>query len=220
MELKWEDEYDSLYEEQWEDQIGVLPTAKVAADIFDKNDCKIIMDLGCGKGRHTVYFAQQEFNVFATDISETAIAETKARIKELEFKNVQFRQHDMREIPFDDNYFDGVLCVWTTGVGTLEDCRRHINEIHRVLKTNGIVIIDYVSTSDKQCGIGDEIEKNTYINNIKGEEDIPYHYSTKEELEELYSSFSGFFIKPVDYNFFDRNGGKYTIEAFVVIAVK
>ncbi|WP_297426275.1 class I SAM-dependent methyltransferase [Clostridium sp.] len=220
MELKWEDEYDWLYKEQWEDQIGVLPTAKVAADIFDKNDCKIIMDLGCGKGRHTVYFAKQKFNVFATDISETAIAETKARIKELEFKNVQFRQHDMKEIPFDDNYFDGVLCVWTTGVGTLEDCRRHINEIHRVLKTNGIVIIDYVSTSDKQCGIGDAIEKNTYINNIKGEEDIPYHYSTKEELEELYSGFSGFFIKPVNYNFFDRNGGSYTIEAFVVIAVK
>lgn len=220
MNIKWEQEWDRIYKNQGEVQFDILPTVKVATDIFRKNDSKSIMDLGCGTGRHSIYLAQQGFMVYATDISATGLEITKSKAKRLNLSNIEVKQHDMRDISFDNNSFDGILCVWTTGHGILDDSRKTINEIHRVLKPNGVVVIDYVSTYDENYGKGKEIEKDTFINNVEGEENIPHHYFTIEELKGLYSNFSRVEITPVDYHFFDSYGGKHTIKAFVVISIK
>lgn len=81
------------------------------------------MDLGCGTGRYSIHLAQQGFKVYATDISETGIEITKLKAKKMNLTNIKFKQHDMRDIPFDNNLLDGILRVWTTGHGTLEDSR-------------------------------------------------------------------------------------------------
>ncbi|MDF2504910.1 class I SAM-dependent methyltransferase [Clostridium sp.] len=220
MNIKWEQEWDKIYKEQGEVQFDVLSTVKVAADIFKKNNCKSIMDLGCGTGRHSIYLAQQGFKVYATDISKTGLGTTRLKAKKLNLSNIEFKQHDMRNIDFDKNSLDGILCLWTTGHGTLEDSRKNVNEIYRVLKPNGIVVIDYISVDDKNYGKGKQIEKDTFINNLEGEENIPHHYSTIEELKELYSNFSKINITPIDYYFSDKYGNKHTIKAFVVISIK
>ncbi|AJA47259.1 methyltransferase domain-containing protein [Clostridium pasteurianum DSM 525 = ATCC 6013] len=152
MEIKWEQQWDKIYKEQGEVQSDVLPTVKVAMDIFKKNNCKSVMDLGCGTGRHSIYLANQGFKVYATDISETGLEITKSKAEKLNLNNIEFKQHDMRNISFDNNLFDGILCLWTTGHGTLEDSRKNVNEIYRVLKPNGVVVIDYVSIDDKNYG--------------------------------------------------------------------
>lgn len=218
--VKWEKEWDKIYKEQGEVQFDILPTVKVAVDIFKKNKCNSIMDLGCGTGRHTIYLAEHGFKVHATDISEHGLEITKAKAKKLNLNNIEFKQHDMRCIPFENNSLDGILCVWTTGHGTLEDACNNVNEIYRILKPNGIVVIDYVSIEDVNYGKGTEVAKDTFTNNIEGEENIPHHYSSIKELTELYSNFSQVEITPKDYHFFDCHGVKYTIKAFVVISTK
>lgn len=110
--------------------------------------------------------------------------------------------------------------MWTTGHGTLEDACKNVNEMYRILKPNGVVVIDYVSIDDVNYGKGTEIAKDTFINNVEGEENIPHHYSTIEELKELYLNFSQVEIIPIEYFFFDYHGGKHTIKAFVVISTK
>ena len=197
-----------------------MPTVVLANHIFKENNCKTVMDLGCGTGRHSIYLAKEGFKVYATDISDTGIEVTKSKANQLNLTNIQYKQHDMRDITFDSEFFDGILCVWTTGHGNLDDARKNANEIYRVLKPNGVVVIDYVSTEDINYKKGEEIEKDTFINNVEGEENIPHHYSTEIEIKELYSSFSEVDINKVDYNFFDKNGNKHTIKAFVVIAKK
>lgn len=220
MHIMWEQEWDRIYKEQGEVQFDVLPTVRIAVDVFKRNECNSIMDLGCGTGRHTIYLAEHGFKVHATDISEHGLEITKAKAKKLNLNNIEFKQHDMRDIPFDNNSLDGILCVWTTGHGTLEDACKNVNEIYRILKPNGVVVIDYVSIDDVNYGKGTEIAKDTFINNVEGEEDIPHHYSTIEELKELYSNFSQVDIKPIEYIFFDYHGGKHTVKAFVVISTK
>jgi ubiquinone/menaquinone biosynthesis C-methylase UbiE len=220
MNIRWEQEWDKIYKDQGEVQFDLIPTVKIATDIFKRNGCKSVMDLGCGTGRHSIYLAEQGFKVYATDISETGLEITKSKAAKLNLSNIEFKIHDMRDILFDNNTFDGILCVWTTGHGTLDDSRKNINEIYRVLKPNGLVVIDYVSKYDKNYGKGIEIEKDTFINNVEGEENIPHHYSTIKELKELYTNFSHVEITPVDYYFLDDNGEEHTIKAFVVISTK
>ncbi|MGV8983164.1 class I SAM-dependent methyltransferase [Clostridium sp.] len=220
MDIRWEQEWDKIYKDQGEVQSDLLPTVRVAADIFKRNNCKNVMDLGCGTGRHSIHLAQQGFKVFATDISETGIGIAKSKAKKLNLTNIEFKQHDMRDIPFKNNSLDGILCVWTTGHGTLEDSCKNANEIYRILKPNGVVVIDYVSTNDGNYGKGKEIDKDTFVDNVEGEENIPHHYSTIEELKELYSNFLKVNITPIDYYFMDNHGDKHTIKAFVIIAIK
>lgn len=220
MGMNWEQEWDKIYKEQGEVQFGILPTVVIAKDILKEKSCMNVMDLGCGTGRHSIYLAQNGFNVYATDVSDTAIEVTKTKALELNLKNINYKQHDMRDIDFEEDYFDGIVCVWTTGHGNLEDAKQNVEEIYRVLKLGGTVIIDYVSTDDINYGKGTEIDKDTFINNVEGEENIPHHYSTKDELYELYKDFSNVEINPVEYTFYDKFKNMHTIKAFVVVANK
>jgi len=145
------------------------------------------MDLGCGTGRHTIYLAQNGYQVFAVDISETGIEVTRAKAEKLNLTNIEFAQLDMRNLSVDDNLMDAIMCVWTSGHGTFEDARKNLKEMYRILRLGEILVIDYVSREDENYGKGTEIEKNTFINNVEGEENIPHHYFAKEEIEELYS---------------------------------
>jgi len=109
MNIRWEQEWDKIYKEQGEVQFDVLPTVKVATDIFKRNRCKSVMDLGCGTGRHSIYLTEQGFKVYATDISETGLEITKSKAEKLNLSNIEFKQHDMRDILFDNNTFVGIL---------------------------------------------------------------------------------------------------------------
>jgi ubiquinone/menaquinone biosynthesis C-methylase UbiE len=218
MSIEWEKEWDKIYMEYGEVQSEILPSVKVAVEIFKKYKCINIMDLGCGTGRHTIFLAQNNFNVLASDISETGLNTIKTKANNLGIKNIKYMQSDMRNILLDENTLDGILCVWTTGHGKINDVEKNVNEIYRVLKPNGVVIIDYVSTEDIHYGQGEEIENNTFLNNMEGEENIPHHYSTKMEIEYLYKNFSKISIEPINYHYGNNNENK--IKAYLVIGMK
>ena len=60
-----------------------------------------MLDIACGRGRHSRILAEKGFNVTGIDISFDSIAFAK----KYENENLEFYQHDMR-LPFRVNYFD------------------------------------------------------------------------------------------------------------------
>jgi len=46
-------------------------------EILKNKHAKRVLDLGCGTGRHVVYFAKQGFETHGIDISETGLKKTK-----------------------------------------------------------------------------------------------------------------------------------------------
>lgn len=99
-----------------------------------------ILDLACGKGRHSKALAVQGYNVTGVDLSENSITEAKKS----ENENLRFLVHDMRR-PVAVNYFDAVLNLFTSfGYFTTQrDNMRTINAVASALKPNGIFLIDY-----------------------------------------------------------------------------
>lgn len=112
----------------------------------------------------------------------------------------------MRRIPYDDDTFDAVLCVWTSGHGLLGDMIAHKNEMIRATKPGGFIFVDYVSKQDEHYGRGVEIEKDTFINNVPGEEEIPHHYTDENEIMELYKDHGELEITPYRYSYTDGSG--------------
>jgi len=101
------------------------------------------LDLGCGKGRHSIYLNKKGFNVTGIDLSEGSIACAKMQ----ENETLHFYTHDMRKL-FRSNYFDVVLNLFTS-FGYFEQEREDnavINAVSKALKPNGIMVLDFMNS--------------------------------------------------------------------------
>jgi SAM-dependent methyltransferase len=101
-----------------------------------------MLDVACGKGRHSKTLAAAGFNVSGIDISADSIAWAK----QFEKTNLDFFVHDMR-LPAWGSYFDYAFNFFTS-FGYFNTRREHddsIRTIAKSLKPGGLFIIDYLN---------------------------------------------------------------------------
>ena len=181
-------DWEKIYKENGDLGYEVLPRIRKASALFRTKGYQKILDLGCGTGRHSLFLAKQGFQVYATDMSLTALKIAGEKAAALGLRNIHFQQHDMRDIPFSGGFFDAVICTWSLHHGTLAQIQKTIGEVHRVLVLGGMFVTDIPSVTTPGSKNGTEIEKNTLIGK-KTEEDVPHHYSTRGEVVTLFSEF-------------------------------
>lgn len=100
------------------------------------------LDLGCGKGRHSIYLNKKGFDVTGIDLSEKSIASAKTS----ENETLHFYTHDMRKL-FRTNYFDVVVNLFTS-FGYFEQERDDyavVNAACKALKPNGVFVLDFMN---------------------------------------------------------------------------
>ncbi len=101
-----------------------------------------MLDVACGKGRHSKTLASLGFSVTGIDISPDSIKATK----NYECDNLDFFVHDMR-LPFCSNYFNYAFNFFTS-FGYFKTRREHDNAIQTIsnsLKPLGYFVIDYLN---------------------------------------------------------------------------
>jgi len=97
---------------------------------------KRILDLGCGMGDATIYFALKGANVNAVDISPGMIKVVKRIIKKKRLTKLVVAEVMLAEnLKFKANYFD---FVFGNGVLHHVDQNAALKEVYRVLKPKGI----------------------------------------------------------------------------------
>jgi SAM-dependent methyltransferase len=103
-----------------------------------------ILDLACGRGRHSRFLNSLGFNVTGADLSKSSIEWAD------QFKNNQlhFIVHDMREI-IKDATFNCIFNLFTSfGYFTnKKDNTKVLTAVHGMLKENGCFIIDFLNVS-------------------------------------------------------------------------
>jgi ubiquinone/menaquinone biosynthesis C-methylase UbiE len=102
-----------------------------------------ILDLACGYGRFTIPLAKIGYNVEGLDISPNLLQ--KARECALKEKlNIKFTLGDMLNLPYKNNSFDSVICMWSAFIELprINQQIKALNEMLRVLKTNGFAFIE------------------------------------------------------------------------------
>lgn len=101
-----------------------------------------MLDVACGKGRHSKTLASYGFSVTGIDISADCIELAKKN----ESETLDFYVHDMR-LPFWGNYYDYAFNFFTS-FGYFKTRREHDNAIRtiaRSLKTGGTFVIDFLN---------------------------------------------------------------------------
>jgi ubiquinone/menaquinone biosynthesis C-methylase UbiE len=188
----WDDVYSKNFMTMWyphEDIIRFcarLIQKQLTHDKFDvKRPVERVLDLGCGNGRHAIYFARQGFKASGIDVSEQAIEWAKdwANREGLE---IDFRTGNIEALPFADKTFDVVVSHGVLDHVHMETARQAATEVHRVLKPKGLFYCDLRSTEDYEYGTGDQAGKNTFVVSEGYERGLVQHFFSRAETDELF----------------------------------
>ncbi|MFT6112264.1 MAG: SAM-dependent methyltransferase [Bacteroidia bacterium] len=113
---------------------------KLAEYLIPKAD-DLILDLACGKGRHSIHLNKMGYTLEGCDYSANSIK----KAKESENEKLHFYEHDMRDtLP---KQYDYVLNLFTS-FGYFKTQEEHLStltHLYEGLKENGTLVIDYMN---------------------------------------------------------------------------
>lgn len=122
-----------------------------------------ILDLACGKGRHSIYLNSLGYNTTGVDLSKNSIAHAK----QLENDTLTFDVHDMRKVY--PKKFDAIFNLFTS-FGYFDDENDNIKTLTSIkesLNDTGFGVIDFMNV--------DYIIENIVTEEIKTVEHIDFH---------------------------------------------
>lgn len=135
---------------------------------------KQMLDIACGRGRHSIYLNKKGFDVTGIDLAYSNIKYA------LQFENdrLHFFVHDMRFL-FYINYFDIAFNLFTS-FGYFDTERDHINALkafRKSLNKDGILVLDYFNS--------EKILKKLTGEEVKHIDGIDFHISKSIENEKI-----------------------------------
>lgn len=138
-----------------------------------------ILDLACGKGRHSIYLNSLGYNVTGVDLSVNSIAYAKKH----ENDRLHFEVHDMCR-PFNDK-FDAVFNLFTSFgyFDRTEDNLNTIKAIREDLNESGFGVIDFMNS--------DYVIENLVPEDVKTAGGIDFHL--KRDIKD------GYIIKDISF---------------------
>lgn len=116
-----------------------------------------MLDVACGKGRHSRILAENGHMVTGIDISPESIAYAR----QYENDQLEFFQHDMR-LPFRVNYYHAAFNLFTS-FGYFNTLREHYDAIRTIagsLLPEGIFVLDYLNLHYTEDHLVHNEEKN------------------------------------------------------------
>jgi SAM-dependent methyltransferase len=165
--------YHTLYQDRDENEARAFIEKLV-------NDLKIpksarVLDLACGKGRHSLTLCELGYNVIGVDLSENSIKTAS----EFSTENLSFAVHDMRNI-IEKKTFSAVFNLFTS-FGYFDDEKdslRVLNSVNSMLEEDGILVIDFMNAL--------RVVRNLVENEIKNVDGIDFNIQRKYDGQHIY----------------------------------
>ena len=132
-----------------------------------------ILDLACGKGRHSIYLNKLGYQVTGVDLSENSIAIAQESSNE----TLQFKTHEMRD-PMNETY-DAVFNLFTSFgyFDTHEDNIKTLKAIKESINEYGFGVIDFFNA--------DFIIENLVAEETKEIDGITFHIKRSVENKKI-----------------------------------
>jgi SAM-dependent methyltransferase len=162
---------------------------------------KTVLDLGCGRGRHSLFLAGMGLNVTAVDISPEGIEQLQQEAKQRKLSGkIKTLVRDMLELPFPVNSFDAVLAFLSITHTDYAGLKKVIAKITHILKDSGRFYVTF--NSKNSTGYRDSSNKivDEYtIVKIGGLEDgIPHTYLEYKDIINLLADYKVLKIQQIE----------------------
>jgi ubiquinone/menaquinone biosynthesis C-methylase UbiE len=139
-----------------------------------------VLDFGSGSGRHLMKI--KDGKMYLLDFSEKMIKLAKKKAKEEKIK-AEFAVSNMTKTPYENNFFDSAICISALHCLTLDEQKKAVKELYRILKPKGQILIGVWNKESKR--LKRHKGKETLIKwNDKGER--YYYLFDEKEVQDLF----------------------------------
>lgn len=124
-----------------------VPEVDFAAATLGLGEGSRVLDIGCGKGRHSLALARRGCEVVGVDFVEKFIEEARRDAEASGVAGTHFVHGDAREENLGEGSFDAAICLYDA-VGTYADQRRNqqlVDSIRRHLKPGGRALVSVLN---------------------------------------------------------------------------
>ena len=234
------------YDDSWENniyaqhkQVNRYPYGELVSTFFNalqfldmnkenKSEIKVL-ELGSGAGNNLWFFAENGFDTYGVDGSQSAckLAEKLCFSKN---QKVNIQQAYFDSLPFEDESVDIIIDRCATYCGTYENIKEWWKEANRVLKKGGLVIsFRFTDTHPNFLKLKKneisalKIADRTYTDVKKGpfKDTGIVHFSTYKELFELFNFCD---IKSIHKHrsetVYDTVNNEYSYSEWIMVGVK
>jgi SAM-dependent methyltransferase len=131
--------YDPRENERLQDQAGTLVELLHSDTSYPAGST--VLEAGCGVGAQTVTLAHRspEARFTSVDVSAESLAEAERRAGEAGIANVEFRQADIFDLPFEVEAFDHVFVCFV--LEHLAEPTRALETLRGLLKPGGTITV-------------------------------------------------------------------------------
>ena len=155
----WADLHNDYKDRDWIDKPSLF--AGTAITYFPAKGS--VLELGAGQGQDTRFFAEHGYDVVSTDLEETALEQSKAKLPDTLKQRVVLQKVDLRaSLPFDDASFDVVYAHLSLHYFDHATTRRLFGQIRRVLKPGGVLAFFTNSVHDPEYNTGTKLEDDYF----------------------------------------------------------
>lgn len=163
------------------------------ARIFKENGVQRVLDLGCGTGRHLLFFSKKGFDVYGLDKSPKGLEIAKNWLDEENLSTKLTNQRIDQKLPYENDFFDVIISIQVIHHNLMKEILFSVKEIERVLKPKGFIFITVpflqaFNVKNNKWKLK-KVEKRTYIPQSGPEEGLPHHFFTIAELKRVFSAF-------------------------------
>jgi glycosyltransferase involved in cell wall biosynthesis len=129
---KGSEEYFNYYEgndwhRKWKQDIG-----KIIKEVSKEYNPQKVLNIGCGSSPDTNFFTGNRTGI---DINKEALEFIK------DYSDAKYQYGSILDIPFVNEEFDMVGCIEVIEHINMEDCKKSLSEISRVLKPDGYLVL-------------------------------------------------------------------------------
>lgn len=165
-----------------------LPALDEIAERFNAHGCQLVLDLGCGNGRHVVALSGLGFRVLGLDISRTGLELTRQWLQDSQLEAELFQSDTRHPLPLAASCLDGLISTQVIHHALLQEVRLAITEIHRILKPGGLVFVTVPRRSRSQRR-SEQLEPHTYLPLEGPEAGLPHHIFSSRRLRKAFQDF-------------------------------
>ncbi|MFX0058690.1 MAG: class I SAM-dependent methyltransferase [Candidatus Hodarchaeota archaeon] len=185
-------DWNEIFSEKGKVFVNPHPDMERLVKLFREKGVKRILDLGCGTGRHLLFFSKNGFELYGVDAAPKGLEIAKKWLEE-ENQCAELLLHRIEEnLPFEDNFFDAVVSIQVIHHNFLEKIIMTIKVIERILRKGGIIFITFPTLElFKHKNEWDllEVETRTFIPQKGQEKGVPHHFFSKDEIKKLFKNF-------------------------------
>jgi ubiquinone/menaquinone biosynthesis C-methylase UbiE len=183
-------DWDQAYKQKPYIQRKPHPAVIDFGKLLGSSSADLILDLGCGDGRHLSALSEVSGSTIGLDKSVWGIRRSQQRLR-LEGIPSCLTCGDMVALPFVAECFEAVISIQVIHHNLRDEMLKTIDEIFRVLRCGGYLLLSVAKFHSgglwkRECI---EIEPNTYVPKEGFEAGIPHHTFTQESLIDAMSAF-------------------------------